>query len=97
MGAYKLSKECEIDISEIYEYGIEQFGLKQAQEYLIGLHDLFQTLAENSGIGRDASELYPALKQFAYKSHMVFYLESESGIFIVRTLSQSMDYKSHLT
>jgi toxin ParE1/3/4 len=40
MGAYKLSRECEIDISEIYEYGIEKFGLKQAQEYVIGLHDL---------------------------------------------------------
>lgn len=97
MGAYKLSKECEIDISEIYEYGIEKFGLKQAQEYLMGLHDLFQTLAEKSGMGRDASEFYPSLKQFVYKSHRVFYLQSESGIFIVRTLSQSMDFERHLT
>ncbi|MEP0985065.1 type II toxin-antitoxin system RelE/ParE family toxin [Ekhidna sp.] len=97
MGAYKISKECEIDISEIYGYGIEQFGLKQAQEYLIGLHNLFQTLTENSGIGTDASEFYPTLKRFVYKSHMVFYFQSESGIFIVRTLSQSMDYERHLT
>ncbi|WP_436516367.1 type II toxin-antitoxin system RelE/ParE family toxin [Ekhidna sp. To15] len=97
MDAYKLSKECEIDISEIYEYGIEKFGLNQAQEYLIGLHDLFQTLTENSGIGRDASEFYSSLKRFVYKSHMIFYLQSETGIFIVRTLSQSMDYERHLT
>jgi len=97
MGAYKLSKECEIDISEIYEYGIEKFGLNQAQEYLNGLHNLLQTLAENSAIGKDASEFYPSLKRFVYKSHMIFYLESESGIFIVRTLSQSMDYERHLT
>jgi len=72
MGAYRLTVACEIDISEIYEYGIEQFGLNQAQEYLIGPHDLFRTLAENSNIGRDASEFYPSLKQFAYKSYMFF-------------------------
>lgn len=96
MGVYKLSKKCESDISQIYEYGIEKFGLNQAQEYLIGLHGLFQALAENSNIGSDASEFYPALKRFVYKSHMIFYLQSESGIFIVRTLSQSMDYERHL-
>ena len=96
MGAYKLSTECEIDISEIYEYGIERFGLIQAQEYMIGLHDLFETLAEKTNIGRDASEYYPYLKRFVYKSHMIFYLQTESGIFIVRTLSQSMDYERHL-
>lgn len=96
MAAYKLSIECEIDISEIYEYGIERFGLIQAQEYMIGLHDLFETLAENTNIGRDASEFYPSLKRFVYKSHMIFYLQTESGIFIVRTLSQSMVYERHL-
>jgi toxin ParE1/3/4 len=97
MGAYKLSTECEIDVSEIYEYGIDKFGLNQAQEYLIGLHELFQALAENPTIGRDASEFYPSLKRFVYKSHMIFYLQSESDTFIVRTLSQSMDYERHLT
>lgn len=97
MGAYKLSAECENDISEIYEYGIDQFGLIQAQEYMIGLHDLFKTLTDNSNIGRDASEYYPSLKRFVYKSHMIFYMQTESGIFIVRTLSQSMDYERHLT
>jgi toxin ParE1/3/4 len=97
MGDYRLSAECEIDIVEIYEYGIENFGLTQAQEYLISLHDLFKTLAENTNIGRDASEFYPSLRRFGHKAHMIFYLQSESGVFIVRTLSQSMDYERHIT
>lgn len=96
MGNYRLSKECKIDISEIYEYGINKFGLSQAQEYIIGLHDLFEVLAKNANIGRDASEFYPSLKRFVYKSHMIFYLQTKSGIFIIRTLSQSMDYEHHL-
>ncbi len=96
MGVYKLSNESKVDIADIYEYGIEKFGLNRAQDYLIGLHDLFQTLAD-SNIGRDASEFFPSLKRFVYRSHVVFYLQTESGVFIVRTLSQSMDYERHLT
>jgi toxin ParE1/3/4 len=64
MGVYKLSNESATDISNIYEFGIGEFGLEQAQKYLFGLHKLFQTLADNSNIGRDASEFIPLLKRF---------------------------------
>ncbi|MEP5341401.1 MAG: type II toxin-antitoxin system RelE/ParE family toxin [Algibacter sp.] len=40
----------------MYEYGIERFGLKQAQTYLLGIHTFFQILANNTTLGRDASE-----------------------------------------
>ncbi len=96
MGVYKLSKEAENDIANIYEYGIEHFGILQAQKYLLEIHDIFQTLADNPDMGRDSSEFVSSLKRFNYKAHMIFYLTSSSGIFIVRTLHHSMDYKSHL-
>ena len=96
MGVYRLSKECKSDLVHIYEYGIENFGLDQAQKYMLGLHELFQSLSDNVDLGRDASEFFLSLKRFTYKSHMIFYLQSDSGVFIVRTLSQSMDYEQHL-
>ena len=95
MGNYKLSEACKIDIDEIYEYGIKNFGLAQAQNYLLELHELFFTLADNVNIGRDASEFFPLLKRFTYKSHMIFYLQKNSETLIVRVLSQSMDYQLH--
>ena len=64
MGVYRLSIECESDIGHIYEFGIDNYGLNQAQDYLLGLHELFKTLAENINLGRDASEFFPSLKQF---------------------------------
>lgn len=96
MGVYKLSKECETDIESIYEYGIEKFELLKAQDYLLRMQDLFQTLANNPHIGLDASEFSPSLKRFTYKSHMIFYLDTDTGVLIVRTLSQSMDYDRYL-
>ena len=96
MGVYKLSVECKSDLAHIYEYGIDNYGLNQAQDYLLGLHDLFQTLAENVNLGRDASEFFPSLKRFMHKSHMIFYLHSNSGVLIVRTLKQRMYYEQNL-
>ena len=96
MGVYKLSKESEVDITGIYEYGIEKFGILQAQDYLLGMHDLFQTLTNNPQIGRDASEFAHSLKRFVYNSHVVFYLDTTSGILIIRVLHHSMDYQRHL-
>ena len=97
MGVYKLSEECKSDLAHIYEHGIDNYGLIQAQDYMLGLHELFQTLSENVNLGREATEFFPSLKRFMYKSHMIFYLHTNSGVFIVRTLSQSMDYEQHLS
>lgn len=96
MGVYKVSGKAESDLTKLYEYGIETFGLKQAQAYLIGMHDMFQILSDNVNFGRDASEFILSLKRFSYKSHSIFYLATDIGILIVRVLNQSMDYENNL-
>ncbi len=96
MGVYKVSGKAEIDLAKMYEYGIERFGLKQAQAYLLGMHTLFQILADNTSLGRDASEFVLSLKRFSYKSHTIFYLATDIDILIVRVLHQSMDYENNL-
>lgn len=96
MGVYKISVKAEIDLSKMYEYGIESFGFKQAQTYLLGIHTLFNVLADNANLGRDASEFILSLKRFSYKSHTIFYLATDIDIFIVRVLNQSMDYESNV-
>lgn len=95
MGVYKVSRKAEADLTKMYEYGIETFGLKQAQTYLSGMHSLFQILAKNASLGRDASEFVLYLKRFSYKSHTIFYLATDIDILIVRVLNQSMDYETN--
>ncbi|WP_106794210.1 type II toxin-antitoxin system RelE/ParE family toxin [Aquimarina sp. Aq78] len=96
MGVYKVSRKAEMDLAKMYEYGIETFGLKQAKGYLLGMHTLFQILADNTNLGRDASEFILSLKRFSYKSHTIFYLATDIDILIVRVLNQSMDYEKNL-
>jgi toxin ParE1/3/4 len=96
MGVYKVSRKAEVDLAKMYEYGIETFGLKQAKGYLLGMHTLFQVLADNTNLGRDASEFILSLKRFSYKSHTFFYLATDIDVLIVRVLNQSMDYERNL-
>jgi len=96
MGVYKISRKAEIDLANIYEYGIETFGMKHAKNYLLGTHQVFEILTDNVNLGRDASEFMLLLKRFSYKSHTIFYLVTDIGILIVRILNQSMDYENNL-
>jgi toxin ParE1/3/4 len=57
MAAYSLSEKAVSDLDGIYEYAILNFGLEQARAYLLGLHECFQILADNPGIGRSATTL----------------------------------------
>jgi toxin ParE1/3/4 len=96
MGVYKLSSKAEIDLAEMYEFGIYKFGITQAQKYFYDMHEAFEILAENANLGRDASEFIENLKRFSYKAHTIFYLQIASGIFILRVLNQRMDYDWNL-
>lgn len=96
MASYRLSNKADNDIAEHYEYGILNFGLGQAREYLLGLHQKFQTLAENPLLGRSATEIKADLRRLEYGSHVVFYLPEQDGVLIVRVLRKEMDFVRHL-
>lgn len=96
MGVYNPSNKAEFDLAELYEYGIGTFGLSQAQKYFFAMHQVFEVLLNNIDLGRDASEFFDNLKRFSFKSHIIFYLNTTDGIYIIRVLSQQMDYKQQL-
>ena len=95
MAAYSLSGKAASDLDGIYEYTILNFGLEQARAYLLGLHERFQILADNPGVGRSAAQLAPELRRHEYQSHIIFYTPKEKGVLIMRVLHTRMDAKRH--
>ena len=96
MASYELSGLAGNDLAKIYEYGILNFGLTQAQDYLLGLHERFQALANNQLPGMDASQFATNLKRSLYKREVIFYQALGSDILIVRVLGANMDFVRHL-
>lgn len=96
MAGYRLSAKAVEDIDGLYEYTILSFGLMQAREYLTGMHQRFEILAAQPNVGRAVPNLAVGLRCLDYQSHVVFYVPTDDGVWIVRVLHRSMDAKRHL-
>ncbi len=95
MATYILSGEADIDIQDIAESSIQQWGLARAEKYVLGLHEAVQRLAEFPDIGRDARQIRPGYFRMEVSSHAVFYRKTENGILIIRVLHERMDFARH--
>lgn len=96
MPHYEFSAQAERDLEGIVDYTLEHWGSRQAVDYLIGLEDLAQNLAENSGLGIRRDELIDGLISFPYGSHNLFYIKQAHGITIIRVLHKHMDPMRHI-
>ena len=83
MTDYRLSDRADGDLFEIYLYGIEQFGLRQADLYRREMDDCFAMLARHPHIGRSAARIAPGIRRHEHGSHVILYREEDDGILIV--------------
>lgn len=94
MASFRLSVKAKEDLTEIYTYGILQFGYSQAEKYAAGLEESLLNLAQAPFLGKESTFLFRGLRQFIYKSHLIFCLIEEEDILVVRILHHSRDYKN---
>lgn len=47
-----LSNKADNDLEGIFEYGVLNFGANQAKQYLLGINEKFQSIADNKDLGR---------------------------------------------
>lgn len=79
MARYRLSNVADRKIESIYEYPLLNFGEAQADAYFLGLHDLFELLADNPAMGRKEPELGDDIRRFPFEAHIVFYRSLSDG------------------
>jgi len=91
MADYQLTNSAEAAIDDIYEYSILTCGLKQASEYVQGLHQCFSILADNPRLGRDVSHLKADYRRHQYEQHAVYYKITKTGVLITRILGPGQD------
>ena len=95
MEKYKLTNRAENEIEDIYEYSMLNFGADTAREYVSGLHEKFEVLADNQSWGNDYAFIKSGLCRYEYRSHSIYYQSSGSGILIVRVLGNKQDPARH--
>ena len=86
MANYKLSEEAEDDVSELYRYGILNFGLDQADRYYDGLFDRFDKLAENPFLYQAVDHIRAGYRRSVYRRHSIYYRIQGKTVQIMRIL-----------
>jgi len=89
---YSLRQQAQDDLESIWVYSHQEWGVKQADQYLRSLLSRFTWLAENPQLGKQRAEIKPGYYCFPEGMHLVFYTATRDGIDIIGIPHQSMDF-----
>ena len=88
MARYELSEAADLDFENIFDFGIDRFGLAQAVDYQNGLKKHFDELAEQPKLYAAVDHIRAGYRRSVYRSHSIYYRTELASIFIVRILGQ---------
>ncbi len=88
MADYRLSGAAEEDLIAIVQYGDEQFGLKQSDQYREKLKHRFSALADNPLLYPAVDHIGKGFRRSVYGSHSIYYRIEEQGVLVLRILGQ---------
>jgi toxin ParE1/3/4 len=91
----EFSFEAERDLEGIDEYTAARWGEAQVRKYLDTLERRLGELASRPLMGRPRGDLAEGLRSSLFESHVIFYMPTDFGIFVVRVLHQRQDARRH--
>lgn len=96
MTGFVLTASAEADVREIYRFSRRSWGEARVQDYVSGLFSTFELLAESPKAGRMRNELSENLRSFPHRIHVVFCVEHEQSVAIIRVLHGARDLSQAL-
>ncbi len=91
-----LSSRAKLDLGEIWDYTLSQWGVEQAEKYIRELWSVMKHAAENPTESADIGDVRSGYRKSIAGSHVIFFKITGTGIDIVRILHQRMDFDRHL-
>jgi toxin ParE1/3/4 len=77
-------------------YSAAQWGIDQAEAYLLGLNTTMNILTGQPGLGRSIDNVRVGYFKFPTASHILIYRLKPGAIDFVRILHKSSDVDSHV-
>lgn len=95
MKTVKLTPKASQDLEDIWYYGCHHFGEEQADKDINQISDIFQVMSTYN-IGTPRPELGEYICALPVERHMIYFLQTDTEIVIIRILSQHQDVGYHL-
>lgn len=96
MKPYRLTPAAQRDLSQIWDYTEEQWDLRQAETYIGDLWSAVERIAADPSLGRQCDDVRTGYRRYAIGSRLVFYVETEATVDVIRILHQRIDPGRHL-
>ena len=88
MASYKLSQAAAEDFENIFDYGIDTFGLEQAVVYQTGMKMRFDEMAKNPMLYNAVDHIKQGYRRSVFAAHSIYYTVENDGITIIRILDR---------
>ena len=95
MAQYRLSNEAREDLIRIHHYGIEQFGIFQADKYFDAFFDCFEIIAQRPFSFESVDYIKAGYRRCPYGSDTIYYRINDSMVEIMAIIGMQ-DWKNIL-
>ena len=96
MKPYRLTPAAQRDLSEIWDFTEERWDAGQAEKYIAEIRAAIERVAADPARGRACDEIRQGYRRYGIGSHLLFFVETDDSVDIVRVLHQRMDPTRHL-
>ena len=96
MSAFRLTPAAQRDLSEIWDFTQKRWDVVQAEEYIAEIRDAIERVAKDPNRGRRCDDIRDGYRRYVVGSHLVFFVEYEDAIDVIRILHQRMDPTRHM-
>ena len=86
MAKYRLSSAAAQDFEQLFEYGIDNFGLARAKSYVDGLIIQSQSIAENPLHYQAVNHIRKGYRRSVYRKHAFYCVVSNDCVDVMRIL-----------
>jgi toxin ParE1/3/4 len=93
---FRISSEASKDLVSVWEYTRDHWGIEQADLYIDSILLRFVWLTGNRKLWRPRPDLKQGIFCCTEKSHVIFFVENQGSVDILRVLHQQMDLGAHL-
>lgn len=97
MANYLLTNKAVEDLSNIWNYTLNEWSEEQADKYYLELFEGCEYLSENSNFGKNYDQIDLAVFGYLVNKHIIFFQKiSPNEILIVKILHASSDLKTRI-
>ncbi|MDR4465983.1 MAG: type II toxin-antitoxin system RelE/ParE family toxin [Nitrospira sp.] len=91
-----LSELAALDLADILQYTLEQWGERQMNRYAAKLNRGLRQLAVNPQLGKPREDWFPGCRCFPAEHHLVLYEIGEHEVRVARLFHERVDIPHHL-